>query len=180
MLIMGYLDSLIIDIAKTTRNATDDELAEIAAHVASRGFDPGATTKLGKRGAGVFWQGHTYRSNERVPNDVAHYLRHVVATPEWPVGTTLAQYIGSLQQAAGDPDVSIHLSRYVNDWQLNMFAPSRQWRGPSGAAYIVVGYKPGYGWWSTGFQVLSPFAHVAQHVQWQGGRWLRLPKLSTA
>lgn len=178
---MHYVDGLILDIAATERDATDAELVEVAAHIASRGFDasalPTACPKLGQRGAGVVWQGRTYASNDRVPNGLRHHLLHVVGTPEWLVGTTMPEYERSLKAAVLDADAALYLSlSRSGQWQLNFYAPSRQWRGPDGAGYIIVGYPPDYGWWSTGFQVESPQDHVDTQLRdgrWQGGRWLR-------
>lgn len=181
---MHYADSLILDIATTGRDAAETELAVIAAYVASRGFDPSVTPtahpKLGQRGAGLTWQGRTYASNERVPNGLRHYLLHVVGTPEWPAGTTIPEYEQSLAAAVREADAAMHLSLSRSAlWQLHFFTPSRRWRGPAGAGYILVGYPLNYGWWSTGFQVELPQGHADAQLlsgKWQGGRWLRLPK----
>lgn len=92
------------------------------------------------------------------------------------MGTTPVQYVGSLREAVRDPDAGVHLSRVSGVWQVNYFAPATRWSGPRGKGYILVGYRPVYGWWLTGFQIVSPLSYIATQVNWQDGRWLRLPK----
>lgn len=173
---LSRIDALIVAIAESGRAATEDELREIAAYVAAKGFDPTAMRKIGGRAAGVQWQGHVYQGGEICSNEMQHFLVHVLAQHEWPAGTTPAQYVQSLQDAVNDFGAGIHSSRTGGIWQLNFFAPLAPGSGPRGKGYMLVGYRPTYGWWLTGFPIASPLSHIAIHTDWQDGRWLRLPK----
>jgi len=163
-------------IGDAGRDATDDELRVIAAHVASRGFDPASTRKITGAVPVIQWNGRAYPRSERHPTQFAHFLKHAVGAEEWPPGTTEAQYVHSSADAVRDPASAIFLCREAGVWHLQCFALAGQWRGPRGGAYILVGYRPTYGWWVTSFQVQSPAIHIARMTNWQDGRWLRSPK----
>ncbi|MGH2584771.1 MAG: hypothetical protein ACRDJE_07630 [Dehalococcoidia bacterium] len=88
------MTALILDIARTDREASDDEIRTIRAEVAAAGFDPSAVSRVGLVAHGVRWAGRIVRSDDRLGTGVAHYLRHVVAGQEWPAGTTFEMYAG--------------------------------------------------------------------------------------
>jgi hypothetical protein len=174
MLCESSVTALILDIARIGRDPTDTEIAQIRADVAAAGFDPCAVSRAGLVAQGAAWAGRTIRSNERLSVAVAHYLRHVVAGQEWPAGTTLDDYAGSLRGAVSDPDSGIYLSRYMGVWSLAFLARSDGQRGPAGGEWILVEYRPEYGYWVTGFQPGDGLAHLASG-QRTNGRWLRRP-----
>lgn len=64
------MDALILAIADTDRSATGDEWREIAAYIASRGFDPSAMRTVDWRADGMQWQGHVYRRGEVCTNEM--------------------------------------------------------------------------------------------------------------
>lgn len=173
---LSRIDALIVAIAESGRAATEAELREIAAYVAAKGFDPLSANTVDRRGAGVQWEGHVYQRGEVCTNELRHFLVHVLAQGEWPAGTSLAQYVQALRDAVCDPESGIHLSYSGDRWQLSFFALTRAARGPRGGTYILVGYAPTYGWWSTGFQIESPATYLATKTNWRDTQWLRHPK----
>lgn len=174
MLCESSVTALILDIARTGRDPTDDEIRQIRADAAAAGFDPNAVSRAGLVAHGLRWAGRTVQSSDRLSVDVAHYLRHVVAGQEWPAGTTLDHYVGSLRQAVRDPDGGIYLSRYTGAWSVAFLAHSGGQRGPAGGEWILVEYRPDYGYWVTGFQPGDGLVHLAS-PQRTDGRWLRRP-----
>jgi len=172
----GKADALMNSIGNAGRDATDGNLLVIAAHIASRGFDLASTRKIGGAVPVIPYNGRAYLRSEKHPTQFAHFLKHAVGAEEWPPGTTEAQYLHSIAEAVRDPVAGIFLCREAGVWQLQYFALAGQWCGPRGGAYILVGYRPAYGWWLTAFQVQSPVAHIARMTNWQDGRWLRFPR----
>ena len=99
-------------------------------HVAQAGFDPDARERAGGRLTGLNWQGRTIQSRDRLPPAVVHYIRHVVAQKEWPGGTTLEEYLGSITRTIISPSSRIFVSLFRNrEWQLGIIAPSGDMRG---------------------------------------------------
>ncbi len=119
-----------MEIAETGQPATAGELTRISAHVAAVGFDPAGQTRLGGRLAGLVWCGLRLGAGSRLATGEAHYRRHVVAGQEWPLGTSLDEYLASLRATVADPRAAILLDRMRGVWRLTFFAPSGPWRGP--------------------------------------------------
>lgn len=146
------VDELINDLIRTGREISDAECRALREAIAAVGFDPAAIVRAGTEVVGTIWQGHVIASHDRFPNDMRHYLRHVIAGREWPSGTLIHEYLQSLQEAVSDEDGAILLEQFPLVRRLTFLGRSGRWRGPSGGRWILVGYNLGYGYWVTGYQ----------------------------
>ena len=90
-------------------------------------------------------------ANDRVSSVEAHYVRHVLGGQEWPAGTTLAQYLASIQQVFLDSRSGILISFYQGAWQLAAVRRSYELQGPSGRGWVLVEYRVGLGRWVTAY-----------------------------
>lgn len=168
------VNDLITEIAESGREAIDEDIQRIREHVADVGYEPGGMTKAGGIIAGLWWRGRRIRSNERIENADAHFLRHVVARHEWPIGTTFAQYISSLRPAVEDPEGGIVVDRIHGQWRLSFMARAYGATGPLSGGWILVGYPVKYGYWSTSFQPKNGLRHFTLNEA-EGERWIRYP-----
>ena len=168
------VNELIIEIAESGRQATDGEIRRIREHVAGVGYEPGGMTKAGRIVAGLWWQGRRIRSNDRIENSVAHFLRHVAARPEWPIGTTFSEYISSLRHVIEDPEGGIFVERVYGQWRLSFMARAYDAAGPRSGGWILVGYPVEYGYWSTSYQPKVGLRHFTLNEA-EGERWIRHP-----
>lgn len=168
---------LIIDAAAGARQLTAGELRRVLAHVAHAGFDPNATEQARGRLAGIEWQGRILRGSDRLAPAEAHYLRHVVVRQEWPVGTSLSEYLRSIEQVVLDERSGVLVGQYQVDgnWQLTVVRRSGSPRGPGGFDWIVVDYRVATGHWVTAFQPEEGIERI-QGGERKDSRWLRPPR----
>lgn len=165
----------LLDIAENQRAVTTDDLLQIRLAVGAAGFDPSARTRAGLRVAGQRWAGRILTSSDQLTAVEAHYLRHVVARSEWPPGTSLGEYLASLRAAVENPAGGIYLSRFMAAWSIAFVAPSQSDRGPEGGDWILVEYRPEYGFWVTGFQPDMGLSYLITSASRTDGRWLQAP-----
>lgn len=168
------VNRLILSLAESSREASDEDIQQIREHVATVGFDSSATTKAGSRAAGLTWQGTPVHSSDRLDNMTVHYLRHVLAQPEWPPGTTVAAYLASLRSTIEDPYGGILLHRRYEYWLLTFVARANNPMDFEGRQWVAVGYGVNYGYWTTGYRPRE-LTHFSTIVE-KGGRWLRRPR----
>lgn len=172
---MGVVDELIDELIRTGRKLSDAECRSLREAVASVGFDPHATARAGGKLAGIPWNAQIVASRDWIPNDVRHYLRHVIAQQEWPTGTLIDEYLQSLRDAVLDEDGAILLERFPDVQRLTFLGHCGRWRGPSGGPWILVGYNLGYGYWVTGYQPDEEHFLSLQGSEGAGRQWLRPP-----
>jgi len=165
------VNQLILDLAESGRAANDQDIAWIREHVARAGFDSDSVARASPRLAGLEWNGVLLHSRDWLDNAGAHYLRHVVARQEWPVGTTLDEYIASLRNAVLDTDGGILLQSIQHLWHLTFVARSHEYTGPAGGRWIAVGYGVNYGYWVTGYQPEAGLHRFTLALE-KGERWL--------
>lgn len=169
------VDRLILELAESRREATDEEIQRIREHVAGAGYQPGSMTKAGSRIAGLVWEGETIRSSHRLDNALVHYLRHVVAQDEWPPGTTVAEYVANLRSVVEDPNGGILLTHPFGAWLLTFVSESHDPEHFNGRQWIAVGYGVDYGYWMTGYRPRSGLAYFMPKAD-EGERWLCPPQ----
>ncbi len=167
---------LILEATTGTRDLSDDELQRVLEHVAQAGFFPAPNAKAGGRLAGLTWQGRTLTGGDRLPSAEVHYLRHVVARREWPVGTTLEDYLSCGHEVVLDPTSGI-LAGQLHGlyWHLTIVRRSGRWRGPQGYEWMVVEYRVEFGHWVTIFQLQRGLATITHDPERHRQRWLRQP-----
>jgi len=168
-------DRLIVEAATGAHQLSADELRRALEHVAQSGFTPAVDTPAGGRLAGIVWQGRALSGRDRLTSAEVHYLRHVVVQQEWPVGTTLGEYLGSIREVILDPNSGLFTSQLRGEWQLAIVRRSGAWRGAAGFPWLVVEYRVAIGHWVTAFQPRQDLALFTESPHRRRQRWLRHP-----
>ncbi len=162
-------DMLILEAAIGARQLTEEELRQVAEHVAQAGFPPtiGRATGL----AGLTWEGRILRGSDELTAAERHYLRHVINVNEWPEGTTLEEYVGSISQVVMDGHTGIFTSRYQGQWQIGFVRRSGDLLGPSGSEWVLVEYRLDIGHWVTAYQPVEGLGVIEgpgrENIGWQ-------------
>lgn len=132
---------------------------------------PTLTGEVGRRGAGIVWNGRVLKASDLLPADEAHYVRHVLAAQEWPPGTTLKEYVSSIADVVRDRGSGVLINRFRGFWHITLIRRSQSLRGRYGFNWVVVEYRVGLGHWVTAFQPRSLLASIRmadrQDLQWQ-------------
>jgi hypothetical protein len=136
------------------------------------GFDPTAQERVRGSLAGTEWRGVTLKGSDRLPPAERHYLRHVRKLQEWPVGTSLEEYIESVRRIVRDPRSGVFTSQYQGALQLGIIRRSGDLRGPGGFSWILVEYRLRTGHWTTAYQPDDSEGALATQRR-EGLRWLR-------
>ena len=166
--------ALIAELAGTERDASEDEIRRIREYVAERGFDPDALERVRGRGAGIVWRGRTLRGRDQLPPAEAHYVRHVLARPEWPTGTTLFEFLHIIEQVVRDESGAVLLSKYAGRLQIGFLTRTGYWKGPEGEDWTLVDFRHETDHIATAYQVTSP-ERVAHQSQRSDVQWLKHP-----
>jgi hypothetical protein len=169
------VNRLIMNLAESRREASDEEIQRIREHVAAVGFESGHHTKAGPRIAGLVWDGKRIQSSDRMNNGVVHYLRHVIARQEWSSDTSFDEYVTCLRTTVIDSSGGILLHRLHDVWHLTFVSAADRHRGPAGGAWIAVGYGVNYGYWITGYQPKLGLHRFVTDTA-KGERWLCRPR----
>jgi len=148
------VDALIIELIESGRKATDDELAQIVAHVAqapmaSRLIRPPSWLRKALARFGITMPA-------RVPASEAHLLKRIYYDQQWPVGTTIDQFIADLRLAIRHRDVRVWTYEYFGEPRVGLLAPSHIRGTPGARPYIFVVYSARYGTLTTGYQASGP------------------------
>lgn len=159
-------------VGTTPSNA---ELTAVRRYVAARGYDPSAVKRVSSDIISQSWPGGVIRSGARIPSAERDYIRHGLAG-EWPIDTTLADFVRGLREATIDQNGAIFLDRTERGtWSLTFISKLDRYRGPRGSGWILVGFDVDYGWWTVAFQPIDGPAYVATRSQSGVGRWLKAP-----
>jgi hypothetical protein len=154
-----------------------EELDRVLAHVAGAGFDPAGLERARGNIVGLERPaGGRVQRGDRLPPAEVHYLRHVIARQEWPVGTTLDAYLVSLRRVIGDAASGVFVSRYLGAWQLGVIGHSLGARGPGGGRWILVDYRVEIGHWTTAYQPERPLKRAIYTPSREAIQWIRLPR----
>lgn len=164
---------MILEAATGARTLSDTELQQVLDHIARAVFTSGSNVRATGL-AGFTWNGRVLRGSDRITAVERHYLEHVVKTQEWPVGTTLQQYLNSIRDAVLDPGSGVLSSRYAGQWQVSIVQPSGGLAGPAGGKVILVEYRVGLGYWVTAYQPAEGI-RVFRSPRRTDRRWLRRP-----
>lgn len=168
-------DDLIREALERGRNLTDRELDIITSHVAQAGFDDMGQERARGRLVGIIWDGRILRGSDMIRPAEAHYLRHVIYRPEWPVKTDPAGFLRSLSDVIEDPRSGLVVSRYQGAEQLTIIRRSFDLQGPAGFPWVLVDYRIVTGHWVTAFQPDDGLA-VLESPERTDLRWLRGPQ----
>jgi hypothetical protein len=168
--------ALIVEAASGARRLTGDELSRVLRWVADAGFD--STARETARGllAGMAWRGRVLAGTDRLPPAERHFIRHVVQVQEWPVGTTLDDYVQSIRDIVLDDASGVFTSIYRGAPQLGVIRRAGSLRGPDGTDWVLVEYRLATGHWVTAYQPSLGLRELAM-PQRGGLRWLRRARL---
>lgn len=173
---MRDIEQLIED-AFAGRELPETAVQAIAEHVASAGFDPDAREVAGPRIAGLTWRGKVLTKDSRLSVVDAHYLRHVVARPEWPEETSMERYLSIVATIARDWRSGVFFSERQGGRTVGIIGQSGEWRGPDGSQWILVEFRVKGGHWATAFQPWRGLDHLVPDGKARKTlQWLRTPK----
>lgn len=98
------VDTLIRDLIRTRRAASDDEIVRIIDRMATAPFDQ-RLVPVPMKLRGITYQGHTLGA--RADSLTYHLLKRVVDERQWAIGTTAAQYVADIGRAIRHPSARL-------------------------------------------------------------------------
>jgi hypothetical protein len=103
------VDRLIREIIATRRPVQADEIDQVVERIATAPFDPEPAAPVRMKHRGMTYQGHTLGA--RASALTYHLVKRVVDDGQWAFGTTSAEYLADLREAARIQDG--RLGRYA-------------------------------------------------------------------
>ena len=165
---------LILDAATGARPLAPDELQRVREYVAQAGFQP--TPDVRAKGlAGIRWRGRLLNGNDRITAAERHYLEHVVQVQEWPSGTSLQQYLDSIQAVILHQRSGLLTCQYYGQLQLSILRRAHNLQGPDGHPWVLVEYRVELGYWVTAFQPRDGLRVLRGSARTEA-RWLQRPR----
>lgn len=150
----------------------------IAERASRRGFDTAARIKAGKVIADkkLEWEGRVVGRDDRLPTDVQHFLKHVLARKEWPAGTDLEAYLASVREVIEDPETGVFVNRFGGRGreQIGFVRRAKDLAGPNSKGWVLVEYVLETGFVHTAFQPEDGYAGIFANRRIV--RWLRRPE----
>jgi hypothetical protein len=161
---------MIREIIATRRSVLADEVVQIVDRIATAPFDQEPAAPVRRKHRGMTYQGHTLGA--RASALTYHLVKRVVDEGQWAFGTTAAEYLGDLHEAARIQDGRLVLySRRGGDMAVvlsqNRIAPNRL--GPAALPWLVVVFSADRGTIISGYQASS----VSQVSIPEDGLWLK-------
>jgi hypothetical protein len=120
---------LILSLIAAGRQATDDELQCIVAHIACAPFSTRMVCTTRWLREQLAQQDIIVES--QVPSVQVHLLKRVYIERQWPVGTTTENYLNDLHQAVKRHATRIWTYRYYAEPYIGILAPSHRQDAPS-------------------------------------------------
>lgn len=157
---MADIDTIIIDLVSTGRQASDGELRSLIAHVAQTPFATYLSKVPGRVRRPLTQLGQ--RIPPRMPSVEWHLLERVYVDQQWPVGTTVLQYLTDLHNAVQHPAIQVWTYRYFGIPCAGFLAPSHIQQVPKPEAYIFVTYNSQFSVIVTGYQASSAATAMGQ------------------
>jgi len=151
---VANIDAIIIELIESGRQATDDELSQIVNHVAQAPFaSHWVRLPTWLRGALVRF-GITVPT--RLPADEAHLIKRIYYDRQWPVGTSIDEFVADLSFAIRHPNARVWTYEYFGEPYVGFLAPSHIQDAPGTRPYIFVAYSARHGALTTGYQASGP------------------------
>ena len=158
------IDALIIELIESGRQATNEELSQIVAHVAQAPF----ASRLVRVSPGL-WDEFAVALGKpvarRLPSIELHLLKRIYLEQQWPVGTTAKQYVTDPHLAVRHPAARIWTFAYRTEPMVGFLAPSHIQNAPKPEALVFVAYNARYRVITTGFQASGPGAVFGKEHQ---------------
>ena len=148
-------DALIIELIKSGRRATNEELSQIVTHAAQAPF-ASRPVRISPRLRHALAAALGKPVPRRLPSIEFHLLKRVHLEQQWPVGTTARQYVTDLHLAVRHPAARIWTYEYRTEPMVGFLAPSQVQNAPQPEAFVFVAYNARYGAITTGFQASGP------------------------
>jgi hypothetical protein len=169
-------DQLILDAAKGKRTLTSERLREIQEHVARAWYNLSQEQRVSRELSGIQWKGRFLQLGDTLPTDVVHYLKHVVARREWPLGTGFDEYRESLRNVIRDPESGLLTSMFRDKGcHLSIVRRSGEWQGPGGYEWLFIEYRESSGNLATAFQLEEGLSYLDRPGR-RDKLWLRRPR----
>lgn len=153
-------NDVILDLIAAARQATPDEVAAIIAHVAQVPFAAYLSPVPGS--LRNFLAAHGIQVPTRLPSVERHLLKRIYDEQQWPIGTTVDDYLNDLHQAVHHQDVGLWTYRYYGRPYAGFMAPSHVRAVPRPLAFIYVAYDPQFSTITTGYQA-SGYGTIFDH-----------------
>lgn len=154
-------DDIILELIATGRQATSDEVDSIVTHVAQAPF----ATYLARvpKDLRALLTARGIHVPAKLPSVEWHLLKRIYADRQWPVGTTVDQYVDDLHRVVRHLDVRVWTYRYYGRPYAGFMAPSHVRAVPRPQAFIYVAYDPQFSTITTGYQASDYQAVFDQH-----------------
>lgn len=163
---MSPIQKLVIALIDTGRFATLQEVEDIVNHVAQASFSA-RLLKVNQRFRQDLANSGIQLTNVYLSSLEIHLLKRIYIEQQWPIGTTVAQYLADLQQAVREPTCEIYTYRWRGEAFVSFLAPSHQQtvqvRNPQ--PFIFVAYSVDYDTIKTGFQASSAASIFTPYFQ---------------
>ena len=170
------VDRIILEAARGKRLLALDDLWAIQEHVANAWYNLSREQRIPGVLAGTLWEGRVLQPGDMFPTDVVHYLKHVVARQEWPLGMTFDAYRESLRDVICDPASGLMTSKYRDKGcHLSIVRRSGALQGPGGYEWLLVEYRVSTGNIATAFQLEEGLGFLDRPGR-RDKRWLRRPR----
>lgn len=143
-------DALIVELVESGRQATEDELSHIVAHMAQASLASRLIRPPGWLREALARLGITMPA--RVPAGEAHLLKRIYYDQQWLVGTAIDQFVADLHLAIQHRDAHVWTYEYFGEPCVGLLAPSHIRGTPGARSYIFVVYSARYGTLTTGYQ----------------------------
>lgn len=149
----AFVDRLIRDAVDQRRRLSPREVAQVLEHVRGARFET-KPCKPDRALVGQAFLGVELRG--KVPSDLVHVAKRVLKERQWPMGTTVEQYLADLHQAIAHP-----LAQLYTYYQgigpkgracVGVFAPNHV-TAPEAGTHLWVVYSARSGRILTGFAV---------------------------
>jgi len=148
------VDALITELIESGRQATEDELSQIVAHVARAPLASHLIRPPGWLREELARLGVTMPA--RVPAGETHLLKRIYYDQQWPIGTAIDQFVADLRLAIRHRDASVWTYEYFGEPCVGLLAPSHIRVTPGAKPYIFVVYSARYETLTTGYQATGP------------------------
>jgi hypothetical protein len=162
------VDRLIREIIATRRPVLADEIDQIVDRIATAPFDPDPAIPVRIKHRGMTYQGHTLGA--RASALTYHLVKRVVDEDQWAFGTTSADYLADLREAARAQDGRLVLFRRRGGAMAIILSPNRiapNRLGPAALLWIVVVFAADRGTIISGYQASSETqVHIPEDRLW--------------
>jgi len=164
---------MIAALVRSRAQPSPELLARLVRHVAQAGFDPGKLERATDELEGLTWRAMALRRGDRIPSADRHYLKHVGVHQEWPVGTTLQEYLETARRVVLHSEAGIMASLFGGTWRLSFLLEAPVVGAHHGSAWVVVEYQVALGHWWSVYRPWNGPAQLVQDKRREEVRWLR-------